>query len=307
MSLIACRDKFQAGHLSKADYVEAMCDFHAYLFEYSKFIKNTDILNIEILEDCLIFTLKNLDIKLQCHILDKRITPIEILNFNSYEKQDADIFFSLLNKDMIFFDIGAHIGFYSINAAKRHETIKVYSFEPIPQTFELLQKNIYINKLNNVFFYNVGLLDMEKEVDFFFNPTMSGNASARNLAEDTNIKKISAKVTSVDDFIFAQQLERLDIIKCDVEGGELLVFQGGKKAIKKYTPIIFTEMLRKWSKKFHYHPNDIISLLASCDYQCYISQNDKLVEFNKMDDATIATNFFFLHRYKHQQHIQRLS
>jgi FkbM family methyltransferase len=307
MSLIACRDKFQAGHLSKADYVEAMCDFHAYLFEYSKFIKNTDILNIEILEDCLIFTLKNLDIKLQCHILDKRITPIEILNFNSYEKQDADIFFSLLKKDMIFFDIGAHIGFYSINAAKRYETIKVYSFEPIPQTFELLQKNIYINKLNNVFFYNVGLLDMEKEVDFFFNPTMSGNASARNLAEETNIKKISAKVTSLDDFLFAQQLERLDIIKCDVEGGELLVFQGGKKAIKKHTPIIFTEMLRKWSKKFHYHPNDIISLLASCDYQCYISQNDKLVEFNKMDDATIATNFFFLHRYKHQQHIQRLS
>jgi hypothetical protein len=148
---------------------------------------------------------------------------------------------------------------------------------------------------------------MEKEVDFFFNPTMSGNASARNLAEETNIKKISAKVTSLDDFLFAQQLERLDIIKCDVEGGELLVFQGGKKAIKKHTPIIFTEMLRKWSKKFHYHPNDIISLLASCDYQCYISQNDKLVEFNKMDDATIATNFFFLHRYKHQQHIQRLS
>ncbi|MEY4504574.1 MAG: hypothetical protein RL154_870, partial [Pseudomonadota bacterium] len=87
MSLIACRDKFQAGQLSKEDYVEAMGDFHAYLFEYSKFIKNTDILNIEILEDCLVFTLKNLDIKLQCHILDKRITPIEILNFNSYEKQ----------------------------------------------------------------------------------------------------------------------------------------------------------------------------------------------------------------------------
>lgn len=307
MSLIACRDKFQAGHLVKEDYVEAMCNFHAYLFEYSKLIKDSEILNIQIFEDCLVFTLKNLDIKLQCDVLDKRITPIEILNFNAYEKQDADIFFRLLTKDMIFFDIGAHIGFYSINVAKRHETIKVYSFEPIPQTFELLKKNITINKLNNIFFYNVGLLDKDQVIDFFFNPTMSGNASAINLTEEANIKKISAKVTSIDTFLLNQQLERLDIIKCDVEGGELLVFQGGKNAIKKHTPIIFTEMLRKWSKKFHYHPNDIISLLASWDYQCYISQKDKLVEFYKMDDATVATNFFFLHRYKHQAHIQRLS
>jgi FkbM family methyltransferase len=307
MSLIACRDKFQAGQISKENYIETMCSFHSYLFEYTEFIKNTDIANIEIYEDRLIFTLKNLDIKLQCHVLDKRITPIEILNFNSYEKQDADILFSLFEENMVFFDIGAHIGFYSISAAKCNETIKVYSFEPVPQTFELLKNNISINKLNNISLFNIGLLDFNNEIDFFLNPSLSGNASAKNVAESINIKKISVKVTSLDNFLFERQLSNIDIIKCDVEGGELLVFQGGIKSIHKYKPIIFTEMLRKWSKKFHYHPNDIIKLLASLEYQCFFSQNEKLVEFFTMNEDTVATNFFFLHREKHQEYIQRLS
>lgn len=208
---------------------------------------------------------------------------------------------------MVFFDIGAHIGFYSIAIAKQNATTKIYSFEPMPDTFELLKNNVLINKLNNISIFNVGLLDVNKEVEFFLNPTLSGNASARNVSEITNIKKVTVKVVSLDDFLFTQQLNKIDIIKCDVEGGELLVFQGGIKSIRKHTPIIFTEMLRKWSKKFFYHPNDIIQLLASLGYKCFISQNEKLIEFFTMNEATIATNFFFLHKDKHQEHIQRLS
>lgn len=306
MSLTAYKTKFQMGQISKETYIDSMFNFHALLFEYTQFIKNTDISTIEIHEDCLIFTLKTLNIKMQCHVLDKRITPIEILNFNTYEKQDADIFFDLFKEDAIFFDIGSHVGFYSIVAAKKNPNSKIYSFEPIPDTFNLLKTNIFLNELNNVYPFNVGLLDESKILHFFFNPTVSVNASARNLLKNADVKEIPVKVIKLDEFFNARKMTGLDIIKCDVEGGEFLVFKGGIKTIAKYKPIIFTEMLRKWSKKFYYHPNDIINLLHDCGYQCYTSQNDKLVKFLKMDDATLATNFFFLHGDKHQEHIRRL-
>lgn len=58
-------------------------------------------------------------------------------------------------------------------------------------------------------------------------------------------------------------------------------------------------MLRKWSAKFNYHPNDIIQLLAGIGYRCFTAQNDKLVPFSRMDENTTETNFFFL-PHKHE-------
>src|SRR5436190_2369313 len=207
---------------------------------------------------------------------------------------------------MVFFDIGAHIGFYSMMAAKLHKTIKIFSFEPIPHTFELLSNNILINDLNNIYPFNIGLLDKNNKLNFYLNPTMSGNASAQNIAEIKDIEQVSVNVTLLDDFFYKEKINKLDIIKCDVEGSELLVLQGGLKSITLHTPILFVEMLRKWSKKFNYHPNDIIKLLANLGYRCFISKNNKLLEFFTMNEETVTTNFFFLHRNKHQKQIKRL-
>jgi FkbM family methyltransferase len=303
--MIACRARFQTGEISKENYLEKMYEFHSYLFEYTKFIKSTDIWNIEIQEEGLIFTLRNFNIKLLCTKLDKRVTPIEILNFSSYEKKEAEIFFSLLAPNMVFFDIGAHVGFYSIQAAKREETIKIYAFEPIPQTFDMLKKNILLNNVDNIHPYNVGFLDVNEDVDFYFNPIMSGNASARNLS-GINSKKITSKVVSLDNFLLENEISSIDIIKCDIEGGELLVFRGGLDSLKKNLPIIFTEMLRKWSEKFNYHPNEIIQLLAGLGYRCFTASGEKLIEFFIMNKESLETNFFFLHNEKHSEQIKSL-
>lgn len=97
---------------------------------------------------------------------------------------------------------------------------------------------------------------------------------------------------------------KIDFIKCDVEGAELLVYQGGLETIKRDKPIIFTEMLRKWSAKFNYHPNQIIDLIAEIGYDCFTVCDHNLSRFSLMDDTTLETNFFFLHREKHSQQIQ---
>ena len=96
------------------------------------------------------------------------------------------------------------------------------------------------------------------------------------------------------------------MIKCDVEGSELFVFQGGIEILERDKPFIFTEMLRKWAAIFEYHPDDIINLLSSVGYRCFAYVDEKLEEFFCIKTETKPTNYFFLHKDKHNEIIKSL-
>jgi hypothetical protein len=99
---------------------------------------------------------------------------------------------------------------------------------------------------------------------------------------------------------------QVDFIKCDVEGAELFAFEGAVAILKRDKPIVFTEMLRKWAAKFHYHPNKIFELFFSLGYRSFYTEGIALVELNEMTDETVETNFFFLHSEKHRNLIDEL-
>jgi len=92
---------------------------------------------------------------------------------------------------------------------------------------------------------------------------------------------------------------RIDAIKLDVEGGELAALQGAMRVLTEHRPMIFSEMLRRHARAFGYHPNDIIALMTSLDYICFRIAGDRLTPFEKMEEDTVETNFFFLHRLAH--------
>ena len=97
---------------------------------------------------------------------------------------------------------------------------------------------------------------------------------------------------SIDNFMIINSIDKLDFVKCDVEGAEYFVYQGGLETFKHKKPIIFTEMLRKWAAKFGYHPNDIINYFSQFGYKCFIANKGKLKIVDKVDEQTIETNFF---------------
>ena len=123
-----------------------------------------------------------------------------------------------------------------------------------------------------------------------------------NNRDDVNVSK--CKVTTLDEFTEKFSL-KLDFIKCDVEGAELLVFKGGEKTIARELPIIFSEILRKYSSKFNYNPNDIFTFFRSLGYRAFTVKEEYLTEFKEMDESTIETNFFFLHEFKHSNKIKK--
>jgi FkbM family methyltransferase len=204
------------------------------------------------------------------------------------------------------FDVGANFGWYSLNMARKFPESMIYSFEPVLKTFNYLVDNVKLNDFKNIYIYNFGFSNEESEAVLYYYPTGSVNASLSNLTDLSEVEEKKCLVKKMDNFI-AETKTRVDFIKCDVEGAELLVFQGGIDSIKEYKPIIFSEILRKWSKKFNYQPDDIIKLLSGVGYICFVSDGVKLRKINAIDDNTMETNFFFLHPEKHLDEIMMLT
>ena len=303
--LLSLKEKFKTGEITKGDYIDEMYKYHTLLFDYIDLLSQSDIDLITIDQNRIICRFKKSGIKFICTKGDKRLAPIDSMNFGEYEPQELEMSLNLIKKEDVIFDVGANFGWYSMNIALKYPNCKLYAFEPIPNTYHNFYENIQLNNFENILPSNIGLSDEEGSFMFYYDDTLSVNASLTNVSDNKNIKNIECFVSTIDLFIEKQKIKKIDFIKCDVEGAEFLVFKGGFKTIKRDKPIIFSEILRKWSIKFNYHPNNLIAYLNELGYSCFVLRNNGLLNFDKVDENTVDTNYFFLHKEKHQAQIQQ--
>jgi FkbM family methyltransferase len=298
---------YQNDQISKSDFIQEMYEMHHMgLFDYADHLKKTNVKKIEIEDGRVVMTSRDRGARMHCVPGDYRVAPLETLNFFDYEKRDSAVMDGLIEDDFVFFDIGANIGWYSINLALAHRFVQIHSFEPIPTTYKYLERNLKLNHLSNVITYNFGFSDRSGEFDFYFYNEGSGNASSANLSNREDVQVCKCQVRTLDEFT-AEKNTKVDFIKCDVEGAEFLVYKGGLETIKRDQPIVFSEILRKWSAKFDYDPNEIFSLFSELGYQAFTAKDKGLQEFFQMDELTLDTNFFFLHKQKHSQQIKKFT
>lgn len=312
MNIKETKSQFKTNTLTKVDFINKMHEFHKVLFDFSENLKDTEIAKIEIEDGKVIFTSRKTDLhpggaKFYVDVIDKRVTPVDTFNFDQYELEDSEMLYKLVSDGDIIFDVGANIGWYSNHLSKKLPNAKIYSFEPIPETHAQVKRNIELNNASNITLNNVALSDKIQTLTFFYSPTITGASSAANITENENMVKLECVTNTIDNYVNDNNIAALDFIKCDVEGAEFMVYKGGAETIKKHQPIVFTEMLRKWAAKFGYHPNDIISFFKQFGYNCYTSHDGKLILIETVTDATIETNFFFLHPVKHKDKISKLS
>jgi FkbM family methyltransferase len=297
------RKDFEEGRIPKSEYIRKMSEIHsAQLFSYSDFIMDTDIREIQITSKRVEVVTRRNGIRLVCDPDDQRLVSNEILNFRDYEVEEVESIIGLIRAsskpEPVFFDIGANIGWYSIRIAQEFRRARLFAFEPIPSTFKLLSEHLKLNCIENVQALNYGLSDENKDVSFYYYREGSGNASLSNVASRDSVELIESRVRKLDDVVNELGVFP-DFIKCDVEGAELKVFKGAINTLKTRTPTVLTEMLRKWSAKFNYHPNDIIALFSDIGYECYVIKKGKLVRFYSVTDDTVETNYIFRHQDKH--------
>jgi FkbM family methyltransferase len=307
MKIAETRNDFLGDKITKPEFIRVMYqEHHSKLFDYANYLKQTNIASIEITDEEVIMISRDNGVKMICPTGDYRVAPIEVLNFLDYETTDSAMIMRLISPNDCVIDIGANMGWYSINIAKTYPLSKVHAFEPIPKTYSFLERNIKLNQLTNIVSHPFGLSNERNNLTFYFYQEGSGNASSVNVSERKDAELVTCHVERLDDFVNINKLH-IDFIKCDVEGAELFAFQGARETLQRDKPIVFTEMLRKWSAKFNYHPNEIIALFSFLDYRCFHVNGSNLIEIVEMTDETVETNFFFMHSEKHSQIIATLT
>lgn len=292
--------------MEKHKYIATMHEKHQALFDYFDYIKKTDIQSIVIGNNSIYATVKGSNIKLLLDRFDRLSAPFVMLNYHSIDINEKGIIFKIASASPIIFDIGANVGWYSLNFAKLPKVKKIYAFEPIPYVFDYLKKHIKINNASKILPFNFAFSDTPGKKIFYWTKNETVGASMANIISDRHkISKIKCKAATIDKFM-KNLSHGVDLIKCDVEGAELFVFKGGIETLKKYKPVIFAELLRKWSAKFNYHPNDVIKILGDIGYECYYVKNNKLARIKQVTDKTSATNFYFFHIKKHSSLLKKL-
>jgi FkbM family methyltransferase len=306
LDLAALRAAFDAGAFNKAAYSREIWKFHRQLFEYSSFLQGTNVAAIEITEEGLVFKLRHPELRLWCTPNDQRHVAISSLNFRDYESDEVSAVLRLIKACSVIFDIGANVGFYSVAIGQRFPDSKIIAFEPVPATYSELQRNLALNRITNVTPLNLGLSDHSFDATFYFDPTVTGAASAAPLGSEFGATEtLTCPVETLDAFVERTGLVP-DFIKCDVEGGEFNVFRGATRMFERHKPMVFTEMLRKWAARFGYHPNDIIALFRTFGYECFVLREGTLHSFPAMTEETVETNFFFLHTQRHLEMVRFL-
>ena len=126
----------------------------------------------------------------------------------------------------IFLDIGANQGIYSLIAAGNPNCSRVFSFEPMPGTFELLQKNVAVNQFDNkTTTVNAAVSNQQGNAELTHNPQHSGGATLHG--HDNGAQSSNSVTVSLIDQTELSRLIPNDcevVIKVDVEGHEATVF-----------------------------------------------------------------------------------
>lgn len=178
----------------------------------------------------------------------------------SWEAQVLNACKELLRPGDVFYDIGANAGIYSVELSSLlGGGIRVCAFEPLPSHARCLAISARLNGFRNLETYQVMLGDQEGESELFV-PSHSIHASA--VSREKNAKVLRCMTYTIDGLVGRGILPRPDVIKMDVEGGEMAVFRGAEQVIREHSPAIVFEsdvnMVR-----FGYNREEIVAYLSS--------------------------------------------
>ena len=163
-------------------------------------------------------------------------------NLKFWESKSREIFSILSLSSNTVFDIGSYTGVYALVAAKSNKKLKVSAFEPNPELFSALEKNLKLNRIRNVKSEQMALDNQPGEAYLYLNHDIHTSIGSL-IQSSTAGKKVLVRKTTLDIYCENHSVNSIDLIKIDVEGYEANVLQGGSSIIKKSSPIILMESL----------------------------------------------------------------
>ncbi len=216
---------------------------------------------------------------------------------DAFEGSTIKIFMELLNYADTFFDIGANTGIYSLIAASDNPRRMVYAFEPVPRVFNGLQRNVRINKLNNIHISACAITNYDGEITLYIpDGAIPTDASTlKGFREST--ENISVQAKTINTFMSQNKISKVDLMKIDTEGTEHDVLDGAKKILIRDEPIIICEVLKgRTEDRLH-------SVMDGLGYTYFWISDLGLIEKKRIagDPSYRNMNYLFITNKKRQE------
>ncbi len=178
-----------------------------------------------------------------------------------YERSVTRIIRAVVKRGDVCFDVGANFGWYTtlLHQLSGLEGV-VHAFEPVPQTFKTLEKNIaLIQDSSNISINNIALGDTQGKVEMHvFAGLPNGHSSISTMGRE-DYATVESPLMTLDSYMKEKNVGRVDFVKVDVEGAELMLLKGASKLFEQQVPPIWMiEMALGTTKAFGYLPDDLI-------------------------------------------------
>jgi FkbM family methyltransferase len=248
------------------------------------------------------FIVDNAGLKFHCNL--SSYIEWHMYHFKEYEGSEIALFMSLFKPNSCLLDIGSNIGNHALSFARHVRS--VHGFEPNPEIFERLQRNVLLNGATNVVANCVGLGRQNGELNFYA-PTTRAGVQGTNMGMGTFVydeaphphKVITLPILVGDDYVDARKLPRVDGIKIDVQGLEIDVLSGLSRTLERDQPIIWVECSTSTLKAIRQLPRglkQIVPYAYKLNYfqTTYISgliHKIKLVEVGDTHDPPFTGDF----------------
>jgi FkbM family methyltransferase len=200
---------------------------------------------------------------------------------NGWEKESLKLWIKLCEKADVIFDLGANTGIYSMVAKSIKPKSRVFAFEPVNRIFAKLKENIALNRYDIT---GVEKAVSDKDGTAIIYDTSTEHVYAvtvnKNLSDpDVKVTETEIKTVTLDTVVREYNLEKIDLIKIDVETHEPEVLAGFSTYLPKFKPTMLIEILNdEVGAKVYGMVKDLGYLYFNIDEKGGIRQVDRITK-----------------------------
>jgi FkbM family methyltransferase len=224
----------------------------------------------------------------------KMYVPLRFVSYyRNYEPFVTALFKQVLRPGLTVLDIGAHLGYYSLIAADRvGPSGKVFAFEPALDSFLILQQNILLNRFSNIVAIQKAVAEV-KSTRVLYRGEWSTSDSLYPLPVTTS--KLVVDCITIDEFLDEFLDDRsIDIIKMDIEGGEMAALKGMRETISRSRELsLFLECNPPRLAQAGVTIEQLLSLLEDYTFQVSLidESSGKLLPISKLDSSYLESRY----------------
>ena len=221
---------------------------------------------------------------------DKVITRM-MLFWGRFEPKETDWFVRLIEPGDTIVDVGANVGYYTLIGAKLvGEKGRVFAFEPDPESFALLERNVRMNGLTNVVLERKAVSSEAGSIRLYL---AAANKGDHRIYQPTDEERAYVEVEAVtlDDY-FADDSGRIDFTKIDTQGAEVVILRGMEKTLRENPELQMAVEYWPWGlSDFGFEDEQLVGIVNAAGFRIFDLAGNAASALRETDLADLRSRY----------------